>query len=105
MVTDRALVSNVPTVTRGWGVRRDRPGAYASEEFLGAAAKASNSPRESAHSSPGGVIQSARDILGGTPDTKSEVPAYSLETPTSARQVGNIEPQVAQTITDKEGAQ
>ena len=104
MVSDRALVSNVPTSARNWGVRRDRPGAYASEEFLGAAGKASNSPRTSAHSSPGEVTQSAKDILGRTPDTKSEFRAYSLATPTGAGQVGNKEPQVAQTITDKECA-
>ncbi|POM78183.1 LOW QUALITY PROTEIN: Hypothetical protein PHPALM_4317 [Phytophthora palmivora] len=36
-VSDRALVSNVPTSVRDWGARDGRQGAYAPEEVLGAA--------------------------------------------------------------------
>ncbi|POM58545.1 Hypothetical protein PHPALM_36786 [Phytophthora palmivora] len=36
-VSDRALVSNVPTSVRGWGARDGRQGAYAPEEVLGVA--------------------------------------------------------------------
>ncbi|POM71722.1 Gag protein [Phytophthora palmivora] len=34
-VSDRALVSNVPTSVRDWGARDGRQGAYAPEELLG----------------------------------------------------------------------
>ncbi|POM67573.1 Gag protein [Phytophthora palmivora] len=34
-VSDRALVSNVPTSVRDWGARDGRQGAYAPEEVLG----------------------------------------------------------------------
>ncbi|POM78706.1 Gag protein [Phytophthora palmivora] len=36
-VSDRALVSNVPTSVRDWGARDGRQGAYAPEEVLGVA--------------------------------------------------------------------
>ena len=113
MVSDRALVSNVPTSVRTRGYRQVRPDATASEEFLGAAGKASDSLRASAHSPAGRVPQSPRDNSCGAP---AATPATTnvLGVPTGTRQVGNLGPhragnkvphRVTQTVTGGEATE
>ncbi|POM72204.1 Gag protein [Phytophthora palmivora] len=95
-VSDRALVSNVPTSVRDWGARDGRQGAYAPEEVLGVAesnegAASLAAGRETkAHCQARGVATSASPNA----DSRRAVWASTVAVPDGTDQAGNIGPQV-----------
>ncbi|POM79548.1 Pol protein [Phytophthora palmivora] len=98
-VSDRALVSNVPTSVRDWGARDGRQGAYAPEEVPGVAdsnegvAMSLATGRETkAHCQACGIATTAR------PNAKSRraVWASTAAVPDGTDQAGNIGLQAAE---------
>ncbi|KAG3165427.1 hypothetical protein C6341_g12379 [Phytophthora cactorum] len=86
-VSDRALVSHVPTSVRNWAARKGRQDAVASKEYLGVVDPCAGSPRSPPEFKPA--------------DEASKVAALG-----SACQVVNQGPQtVAQTLTEEEGVE
>ncbi|POM70550.1 LOW QUALITY PROTEIN: Pol protein [Phytophthora palmivora] len=96
-VSDRALVSNVPTSVRDWGARDDRQGAYAPEELLGV----TNSNEDVAMSLATGRGTKAHCQACGVATTASpnaeSCRAVWASTPDGTDQAGNIGPQAAET--------
>ncbi|POM77097.1 Pol protein [Phytophthora palmivora] len=96
-VSDRALVSNVPTYVRDWGVRDGRQGAYAPEEVLGV----TDSNEDVAMSLATGRVTKAHCQACGiatmaSPNAESRraVWASTVAVPDGIDQAGNIGPQV-----------
>ncbi|POM66419.1 Pol protein, partial [Phytophthora palmivora] len=79
-VSDRALVSNVPTSVRDWGARDGRQGAYVPEELLG-------------------VTDSNEDVamsLATVPDGTDQAGNIGPQAGSVVPQAGNIGPQAAE---------
>ncbi|POM79616.1 Gag protein, partial [Phytophthora palmivora] len=96
-VSDRALVSNVPTSVRGWGARDGRQSAYAPEEVLGVTdsnedvAMGLATGRETkAHCQACGIATTA----GPNAESRRAVWASTVAVPDGTDQAGNIGPQV-----------
>ncbi|POM60964.1 Pol protein, partial [Phytophthora palmivora] len=98
-VSDRALVSNVPTSVRDWGARDGRQGAYAPEEVLGVtdsnedvAVSLSTGRETKAHCQVCGIATTA------SPNAKCRraVWASTVAVPDGTDQAGNIGPQAAE---------
>ncbi|POM78272.1 LOW QUALITY PROTEIN: Pol protein [Phytophthora palmivora] len=98
-VSDRALVSNVPTSVRDWGASDGRQGAYAPEEVLGVtdsnedvAMSLATGRETKAHCQACGIATTA------SPDAESRhaVWASTVAVPGGTDQAGNIGPQAAE---------
>ncbi|POM62564.1 hypothetical protein PHPALM_28267 [Phytophthora palmivora] len=94
-VSDRVLVSNVPTSVRDWGARDGRQGAYAPEEVLGVTDSSENvamslaTGRETkAHCQACGIATTV------SPDAKSHRAAWAstVAVPDGTDQAGNLVP-------------
>ncbi|POM81796.1 Pol protein [Phytophthora palmivora] len=94
-VSDRALVSNVPTSVRDRGARDGRQGAYAPEEVLGV----TDSSEDVAMSLATGRETTARSIATtASPNAESRraVWASTVAVPDGTDQAGNVGPQAAE---------
>ncbi|POM72305.1 LOW QUALITY PROTEIN: Gag protein [Phytophthora palmivora] len=98
-VSDRALVSNVPTSVRDWGARDGRQGAYAPEEVLGG----TDSSEDVAMSLATGrktkaQCQACEIARTANPNAESRraVRASNVAVPDGTDQAGNIGPQAAE---------
>ncbi|POM79713.1 LOW QUALITY PROTEIN: Reverse transcriptase, partial [Phytophthora palmivora] len=98
-VSDRALVSNVPTSVRDWGARDGRQGAYAPDEVLGVtdsnkgvAMSLVTGHETKAHCQACGIATTA------SPNAKSRRAewASTVAVPDGTDQAGNIGPQAAE---------
>ncbi|POM64328.1 Pol protein [Phytophthora palmivora] len=98
-VSDRALVSNVPTSVRDWGARDGHQGAYAPEEVLGVAdsnedvvTSLTTGHETKAHCQACGIAMTA------SPNTESRraVWASNVAVLDDTDQAGNIGPQTAE---------
>ncbi|POM58082.1 RNA-directed DNA polymerase [Phytophthora palmivora] len=99
-VSDRALVSNVPTSVRDWGARDGRQGAYAPEEVLGVtdsnedvAMSLATGHETKAHCQACGIATTASPNA----ESRRAVWASTVAVPDSTDQAGNIGPQAAET--------
>ncbi|POM77429.1 LOW QUALITY PROTEIN: Gag protein, partial [Phytophthora palmivora] len=97
-VSDRALVSNVPTSVRDWG-RDGRQGAYAPEEVLGVtdsnedvAMSLATGHETKAHCQACGIATTASPNAG----SRRAVWASTVAVPDGTDQAGNIGPQAAE---------
>ncbi|POM71253.1 Pol protein [Phytophthora palmivora] len=98
-VSDRALVSSVPTSVRDWGAREGRPCACAPEEVLGVAesnedvAMSLATGRETkAHRQACGIATTASPNA----ESRRAVWASTVAVPDGTDQAGNIGPQAAE---------
>ncbi|POM65041.1 Pol protein, partial [Phytophthora palmivora] len=98
-VSDRALVSNVPTSVRDWGARDGRQGAYASEEVLGVtdsnedvAVSIATGHETKAHCQTCGIATTASPNA----ESRRAVWASTVAAPDGTDQAGNIGPQAAE---------
>ncbi|KAG2970214.1 hypothetical protein PC120_g26606 [Phytophthora cactorum] len=103
-VSNRALVSHVPTSVRNWAARKGRQDAVASKEYLGVVDVLDDSTEVVA---AGAAPDRARQPCAGSPRSPLESrpvdKALKVAAPGSAGQVGNQGPQtVAQTLTKEE---
>ncbi|KAG3200808.1 hypothetical protein PC128_g4342 [Phytophthora cactorum] len=103
-VSDRSLVSHVPTSVRNWAARKGRLDAVASKEYLGVVDVLDDSTEVVA---AGATPDRARQPCAGSPRSPPESrpvdEASKVAAPGSACQVGNQGPQtVAQTLTEEE---
>ncbi|POM61743.1 LOW QUALITY PROTEIN: Pol protein, partial [Phytophthora palmivora] len=96
-VSDRALVSNVPTSVRDWGAREGRQGAYAPEEVLGVtdsnedvAMSLATGRETKAHCRSCGIATTA----SRNAKSRRAVWASTVAVPGGTDQAGNIGPQV-----------
>ncbi|KAG3191379.1 hypothetical protein PC128_g10959 [Phytophthora cactorum] len=106
-VSDRALVSHVPTSVRNWAARKGRQDAVASKEYLGVVDGLDDSTEVVA---AGAAPDRARQPCAGSPRTPPESrpvdEASKVAAPGSVGQVANQGPQtVAQTLTEEEDAE
>ncbi|KAG2863958.1 hypothetical protein PC113_g4958 [Phytophthora cactorum] len=106
-VSDRALVSHVPTSVWNWAARKGRQDAVASKEYLGVV-DVLDDPTEVV--AAGAAPDRARQHCAGSPQSPPESrpvdEASKVAAPGSAGQVGNQGPQtVAQTLTEEEDAE
>ncbi|POM73315.1 Pol protein, partial [Phytophthora palmivora] len=98
-VTNRALVSNVPTSVRGWGARDGRQGAYAPEGVLGVsdsnedvAMSLATGHGTKAHCQACGIATTASPNA----ESRRAVWASTVAVPDGTDQAGNIGPQAAE---------
>ncbi|KAG3065539.1 hypothetical protein PI125_g23982 [Phytophthora idaei] len=103
-VSDRALVSHVPTSVRNWAARKGHQDAVASKAYLGVVDVLDGSTEVVA---AGAAPDQARQPCAGSPRSPPEFrpvdEASKVAAPRSAGQVGNQGPQtVAQTLTEVE---
>ncbi|POM72496.1 Pol protein, partial [Phytophthora palmivora] len=98
-VSDRALVSNVPTSVRDWGARDGRQGAYAPEEVLGVtdssedvAMSLATGRETKAHCQACGIAATASPNA----ESRRAVWALTVAVPGGTDQAGNIGPQAAE---------
>ncbi|POM74582.1 Pol protein [Phytophthora palmivora] len=98
-ISDRALVSNVPTSVRDWGARDGLQGAYAPEEVLGVtnsskdvAMSLATGHETKAHCQACGIATTARPNA----ESRRAVRASTAAVPDGTDQAGNIGPQAAE---------
>ncbi|KAG2774275.1 hypothetical protein PC116_g16618 [Phytophthora cactorum] len=103
-VSDRALVSHVPTSVRNWGAREDRMDAVASKEYLGVVDVLDDSTEVvAAGTAPDRARQPCAGSPRSPPESRPVDEASKVAAPGSVCQVGNEAPQtVAQTLTEEE---
>ncbi|KAG3125466.1 hypothetical protein PI124_g17258 [Phytophthora idaei] len=106
-VSDRALVSHVPTSVRNWAARKGRQDAVASKEYLGVVDVLNDSTEVvAAGAAPDRARQSCAGSPRSPPESRPVDEASKVAAPGSACQVGNQGPQtVAQTLTEEEGVE
>ncbi|POM78445.1 Reverse transcriptase [Phytophthora palmivora] len=99
-VSNRALVSNVPTSVRDWGARDGRQSAYVPEEVLGVidsnegvAMSLATGRETKAHCQACGIATTA----SSNAESRRAVWASTVAVPDGTDQVGNIGPQAAET--------
>ncbi|KAG2791227.1 hypothetical protein PC112_g24328 [Phytophthora cactorum] len=98
LVSDRALVSHVPTSVQNWAARKGRRDAVASKEYLGVV-DVLDDPTEVV--AAGAAPDRARQPCAGSPRSPPESRPVD-----EASKVGNQGPQtVAQTLTEEEGVE
>ncbi|KAG3090163.1 hypothetical protein PI125_g17789 [Phytophthora idaei] len=103
-VSDRALVSHVPTSVQNWAARKGHRDAVASKEYLGVVDVLDDSTEVVA---AGAAPDRARQPCAGSPrfppESRRVDEASNVVAPSSAGQVDNQGPQtVAQTLTEEE---
>ncbi|POM60786.1 Pol protein [Phytophthora palmivora] len=98
-VSDRALVSNVPTSVRDWGTRDGRQGAYAPEKVLrvtdsneGVAMSLATGRETKAHYQACGIATTASPNA----ESRRAVWASTVAVPDGTDQAGNFCPQAAE---------
>ncbi|POM67770.1 Pol protein [Phytophthora palmivora] len=98
-VSDRALVSNVPTSVRDWGARDGRQGVYAPEEVLGVTdsnedvgMRLATGHETKAHCQACGIATTASPNA----ESRRAVWASTVAVPDGTDQAGNIGPQAAE---------
>ncbi|KAG2772260.1 hypothetical protein PC129_g23418 [Phytophthora cactorum] len=106
-ISDRALVSHVPTSVRNWAARKGRQDAVASKEYLGIVDVLDDSTEVVA---AGAAPDRARQPCAGSPrpppESRPVGEASKVAAPSSACQVGNQGPQtVAHTLPEAEGVE
>ncbi|POM81713.1 Putative Polyprotein [Phytophthora palmivora] len=107
-VSDKAMVSNVPTSVRDWGARDDRQGANAPEEVLGVADSVegvamglATGHKTKTHCRSFGIATTASH----NPEGRRAVWASAMAVPDDTDQAGNTDPHAAEsTEDDAEGA-
>ncbi|KAG3125399.1 hypothetical protein PI126_g22784 [Phytophthora idaei] len=106
-VSDRALVSHVPTSVRNWAARKGRQDAVASKEYLGVVDVLDDSTEVvQAGAAPDRAQQSCAGSPRSPPESRPVDETSKVAVPGSACQVGNQGPQtVAQTLTEEEDAE
>ncbi|KAG2762164.1 hypothetical protein PC129_g14613 [Phytophthora cactorum] len=106
-LSDRALVSHVPTSVWNWAARKGRQNAVVSKEYLGVV-DVLDDPTEVV--AAGAALDRARQPCAGNPrpppESRPVDGASKVVAPGSACQVGNQGPQtVAHSLTKEEGAE
>ncbi|KAG2979151.1 hypothetical protein PC120_g25185 [Phytophthora cactorum] len=107
LVSDRALVSHVPTSVQNWAACKGRRDAVASKEYLGVV-DVLDDPTEvvAAGAAPDRARQPCAGSPRSPPESRPVDEASKVAAPGSACQVGSQGPQtVAQTLTEEEGVE
>ncbi|KAG3249613.1 hypothetical protein PI124_g5761 [Phytophthora idaei] len=106
-VSDRALVSHVPTSVRNWAARKDHQDVVASTEYLGVVDVLDDSTEVvAAGNAPDRARQPCAGSPGSPPESRPVDEASKVAAPGSACQVGSQGPYtVAQTLTEEEGVE
>ncbi|KAG3099116.1 hypothetical protein PI124_g7070 [Phytophthora idaei] len=106
-VSDRALVSHVPTSVQNWAARKGRHDAVVSKEYLGVVDVLDDSTEVvAAGAAPDRAQQSCAGSRRSPPESRPVDEASKVAALGRAGQVGNQGPQtVAQTLTEEEDAE